>query len=178
MSINPKLWISAMTVTLLASLWLILGKPVQVAAAPLANSSSNSCLTCHEDRYYLHDTGRYYCMTERADRCVNCHQGNPAAIDEAASHLGLIAHPQENNGEKCLQCHAQDVQVRLEKLASAADNKTVVQTIPYTLTKDSTGTFPVTSGSTPFIENVSWLAGAITLFGLWLLLVMISPLKP
>jgi DNA-binding transcriptional ArsR family regulator len=120
MSINPKLWISAMTVTLLASLWLILGKPVQVAAAPLANSSSNSCLTCHEDRYYLHDTGRYYCMTERADRCVNCHQGNPAAIDEAASHLGLIAHPQENNGEKCLQCHAQDVQVRLEKLASAA----------------------------------------------------------
>ena len=77
MLIKLNQWIVALATTLLVVLSLLLSLPTQVSAAPVADLSSNSCLTCHEDLYYLHDMGKAYCLTEHADRCVNCHQGNP-----------------------------------------------------------------------------------------------------
>ena len=100
-------WIVCFDVSLLVVLAAIFSLPVQ-ASAQTAGTSDNSCLTCHEDLYYLHDTGCWYCMTEaHKDRCVDCHEGNPTSMKVEESHLGMLAHPQENDGAKCLECHEQ-----------------------------------------------------------------------
>src|SRR5437763_1657371 len=105
-------WFFALTLILIVGMLLIL--PVQVSAARPAGASENSCLTCHEDLYYLHDSGKLYCLTDHTDRCTNCHEGNSVVMKKEESHLGLIAHPQESNGAKCQECHtAQEVQTRL-----------------------------------------------------------------
>jgi hypothetical protein len=178
MSVKQDHWIVASTITLLVVLSLLLGSPGRISAAPLSDSGSNSCLTCHEDLYYLHDTGKYYCLTEHADRCVNCHQGDPTAMNEAASHQGLIAFPQQNNGKRCSQCHPQDAQARLDTFASFAGYKTVIQASPYTPAVEPPSGFPAVSETNPLLESLPWLAGAIVLFGLWLALVLLSPSKP
>lgn len=178
MSIKPERWIVALTTTLLGALLSLLSLPAHVPAAPAIDSSSNSCLTCHEDLYYLHDTGKYYCLTEHADRCVNCHQGDAAVMNEAASHQGLIAHPQQDNGQKCNQCHPQDTQARLDTFAYLAGYKPVIQASPYIPVAEATSGFPTVSETHPFSKSLPWLAGAITLFGIWLALVLFSPRKP
>ena len=177
MSNKSEHWTIALASTFLGALLLLLILPAYVSAAPATDSSSNSCLTCHEDLYYLHDTGKYYCLTEHADRCVNCHQGDPTMMNEAASHRGLIPHPQHDNGQKCNQCHPQDAQARLDTFASVAGYKPVIQASPYTPTAEATSGFPAVSENHPFFQSLRWLAGAIVLFGLWLTLVLFSPRK-
>ena len=178
MSIKLNHWIIALATTLLFVLSLLLGLPAQASAAPVADSTSNSCFTCHEDLYYLHDTGKAYCLAEHVERCVNCHEGNPTSLNEEASHQGLIAHPQQNNGQKCNQCHPQDAQVRLETFASLAGYKPVIQASQYTVGAESTNGFPAISEPNALFQSLPWVAGAIVLFGVWLLLVLFSPLKP
>jgi hypothetical protein len=179
MSIKPNRWFVALTTTLLIAAALIFSLPTQVVyAVPLADSNSNTCLACHEDLYYLHDTGKYYCLTEHADRCVNCHQGDSTVLNKEASHQGLVAFPQKDNGQKCRQCHTQDAQARLDKFASLAGYKPVIEAQPYTPVKETTRGFPAVSETNAFIKNLPWVAGAFVLFGLWLALVMRSSLKP
>jgi hypothetical protein len=178
MSIKPIRWIVALAMTLLVALSLLLSLPARVSAAPVADSSSNSCLTCHEDLYYLHDMGKYYCITEHADRCVNCHQGDPTTMNEADSHLGLIAFPHQDSGQKCGQCHPQDTQARLDTFASLAGYKPVIQASLYTPAVEATSGFPAVSETHPLLQILPWVAGAIVLFGIWLALVIFSPLKP
>ena len=178
MSIKPNHWIVVFPITVLVVLSLLLGSPERISAAPFANTGSNSCLTCHEDLYYLHDTGKYYCLTEHADRCVNCHQGNPTVLNETASHEGLIAYPQQGNGQKCSQCHPQDTQARLDTFASLAGYKPVIKASPYTPAAEATSGFPPVSEPNPLLQSLPWVAGAFILFGLWLTLVLFSPRKP
>ena len=178
MSTKPNRWIIALATTLLVVLSLLLGLPAQASAASAAASSSNSCLTCHEDLYYLHDTGKAYCLAEHADRCVNCHQGDPTTLNEAASHQELIAHPQQDNGQKCNQCHPGDARAHLDTFASLAGYKPVMQASPYTVEAESTSGFPAVSEPHPFTQSLPWIAGAIVLFGIWLVLVLFSPQKP
>ena len=34
-------------------------------------------MSCHEDLYFLHDTGKLFCLNEKtAMNCVGCHGGN------------------------------------------------------------------------------------------------------
>jgi hypothetical protein len=162
-------------VSLLVVLAAIFSLPVQVSAQT-AGSTDNSCLTCHEDLYYFHDTGKLYCLTNHIDRCTNCHEGSAATMKKEESHLGLIAHPQENNGVKCLECHtAQDAQTRLVTFESKGGFDTVIKAEPYTPSVEAGSGFPEIAK--PLIEW-KWAAGASILFGLWLLLVLFSPLKP
>jgi hypothetical protein len=177
MSIKSNYWIVALAMMLLVGL-LLLSFPVRASAAPVADSSSNSCLTCHEDLYYLHDMGKAYCLTEHADRCVNCHQGNPTTMDKELSHQGLIAFPQRNNGERCCQCHTEDTQARLDTFASLAGYKPVIQASTYTVAAESAKGFLAVSEYQSLSQKLPWLAGAIILFGVWLALVLRSPLKP
>jgi hypothetical protein len=178
MSIKLDRWIVTLATMLLVALSLLLNLPARVSAAPATDSSSNSCFTCHEDLYYLHDMGKYYCLTEHADRCVNCHQGDPTVMNEAASHQGLIAYPQQEDGQKCSQCHPQDAQAHLDTFASLAGYKTVIKASPYTPAVQPSSAFPAVSQTNPLFESLPWLAGGIVLFGLWLVLVLSSPLKP
>ena len=171
-------WIFVLIATLFVGLFVMLSLPVQVSAAQMDVSSINSCLTCHEDLYFLHDSGKYYCITEHKDRCVNCHEGNADVMNLEEAHQGLIAYPQKDNGAKCQQCHTQDAPARLAKFASLGGYKTVIEASPYTPSSPLVAGFPDVSEPNQVLENLPWLVGALVLFGIWLMLVLFSPLKP
>jgi len=178
MSTKSNHWILAITTTLIVALSMLLSLSASASAAPASDSVSNSCLSCHEDLYYLHDMGKYYCLTMHTDHCVDCHEGDPSALDEVASHRGLIASPQENNGQKCSQCHPQDVQTRLDTFASMAGYEPVIQASTYVPAAETTSEFPAVSESDGLLQILPWLAGAMVFFGVWLVLVLSSPQRP
>jgi hypothetical protein len=172
-------WIFVLTTALLIVLFAMLSLPARASAEKTTDAVENSCLSCHEDLYYLHDTGKHCCITEHKDRCVNCHEGNATAIKKEESHLGLIDHPQENNGEKCLECHTPEVvQTRLAEMASTVGFDTVIKSDPYEPNVPVVSGFTGSTEDDPLRENMIWAAGSIVLFGLWLLLVLTSPTKP
>jgi len=118
-----------------------------------------------------------YCMTPvHKDRCTDCHEGNSTSMKVEESHLGMLAHPQENDGAKCLECHtAQDAQTRLTTFESKGGFDAVIKAEAYTPSVEAESGFPEVAN--PMIEW-KWAAGASILFGMWLLLVLFSPLKP
>jgi hypothetical protein len=156
----------------------MLGVPAVASAAQTTGVTSNSCLTCHEDLYYLHDMGKHYCITEAKDRCVNCHEGDATVMNKDASHLDLIAYPQKDDGAKCEQCHTQDAQARLATFASLGGFKKVIEAHPYTPSIVVVRAFPDVPEENPFLGKLPWFVGTLVLFGLWLALVFLSPQKP
>ncbi|MBK8418091.1 hypothetical protein [Candidatus Villigracilis saccharophilus] len=171
-------WIFALTVTLLVVLFGMLSLPVQVSAAQVTDATPNSCLTCHENLYYLYDTGKLYCLTDHADRCVNCHEGNAAVMKKKIA-FGIDCSPWENNGEKCLECHKQqDAQTRLAIFESEGGFGTVIKAEVYTPPVAVAAGFPNVPETDSFVGKLPWLAGALVLFGLWLILFFSSPQKP
>lgn len=178
MTIKTKPWIFALIAILIVVSISLFSSPNQAVSAKSSDTTSNSCLTCHDDLYYLHDSGKYYCITEHKDRCVNCHEGNADVMDKDQSHFGLALHPQENDGAKCQQCHAEDAQTRLATFASLSGGyKAVIEPVAYTPKAEEASGFPVAPVENQLIKNWAWLVGAIVLFGLWLALVFLSPQK-
>jgi hypothetical protein len=172
-------WIFVLPTALLIGLLAMLSLPARASAEKTTDAGENSCLSCHEELYYLHDSGKHCCITEHADHCVDCHEGNKAVMSKEESHQGLLAHPQENNGEKCLECHTPEVvQTRLAEMASTVGFDTVIKAEPYTPSVQVAAGFPDVAEANHFQENLPWIVGALTLFGLWLLLVLFSPTKP
>jgi hypothetical protein len=172
-------WVFALTMAILVVLFVMLSLPVQAFAAQAADSSANSCLACHADLYYLHDSGKLYCLTAHTDHCSGCHEGNPTVMKKEESHLGLLTHPQQDNGAKCLECHEQqEIQVRMTKFEANGGFDTVIKTNVYVPAVEVAAGFPNVSKASPIIGNWKWLSSAFVLFGLWLILVLFSPLKP
>ena len=69
------------------------------------------CISCHEDLYFLHDTGKLFCLNEETPmNCVGCHGGDPAAISKETAHANRAAHPIINeNVSKCSESHRDSV---------------------------------------------------------------------
>jgi hypothetical protein len=173
-------WTLALTAVLFGITLTMLCKPAYAAAVQtetVDSTSISSCFSCHENLYYLYDMGKSYCVTEHKERCVNCHAGNPDAMNKVQAHLGLIVHPQKDSGAICQQCHLQDADIRLATFASLGGYKTVVESEPYTPTVDAMGVFPDVPEENQLVENWPWLAGAFILLGFWLMLVFLSPQK-
>jgi hypothetical protein len=174
---------NSLTLAALAILFVItfavVSAPGQVSAAPIMiNSIENSCLSCHEDLYYLHDTGCWYCMTDvHKDRCTDCHEGNATSYKEEEAHLGLLRHPQENDGAKCKQCHTEDFKQRLDTFDAKVGFDPAVETVAYVPAHTVETGFPETEPQ-ELADKRPWAAGAIVLFGFWLALVVFSPKKP
>lgn len=172
-------WIFVFAVSMITTVLLAtFGIPAQVAAMQGTETGSNSCLNCHEDLYYLHDTGKHYCIADMKDRCTNCHAGNAAAVNKDKSHLGLIAYPQKDDGAKCQECHAEDSNARLVTFASMGGYKLVVEAALMTPVSPVAAGFPEIPESNQIVEYLPWVAVAVVIFGLWLALVLISPQKP
>lgn len=96
-------------------------QPAQASAETFAENGASSCLTCHENRYYQHDTGNHYCLTDAAARCVDCHAGDPEAFEEKAAHAGLIVYPILNGDiSRCESCHAEAAQAHVDTFAQLA----------------------------------------------------------
>jgi hypothetical protein len=180
MSSKTKRWIFVLSTFLfVVGLLAILNVPVSASAVQVTGVTSNSCFTCHEDLYYLHDTGKYYCITDHKDRCMNCHEGNASVLNKDQSHLGLVVHPQGNDGAKCQECHADDAQARIDTFASESGGfATVIKAETYAPSKEVVSGFPSMQEESRFVKSWGWVVGGIFLFGFWLALVLLSPQKP
>lgn len=175
MLLKKNHWIILLTITIAVLASWALTLPTEVhAARQYSATADNSCLSCHEDLYYLHDTGCWYCMSEpHKDRCTDCHEGDPSAVKEEEAHVGLVMHPQENNGAKCLECHtADDAQMRLAKFESIQGFDSVIHAETYIPSQSVKPGFSDMAEPNPLRENLGWLAFSFLMFGVWLTLVL------
>ena len=99
---------------------------------PHPTSDNGNCITCHEDLYFLHDTGNWYCLKESPMACVDCHGGNPIANTEELAHTERTAHPVINDDiSKCQQCHPNECTERLQIFDETAGISKILVAAPY-----------------------------------------------
>jgi len=151
--------------------------PGHAESVPVAyNNAESTCLSCHENLYYLYDTGNWFCVAEAPMRCVNCHGGDPTALDQAAAHLSRTAHPIINGDTTtCQHCHVGDCAEHVQQFDRVAgisrDIKIAVSTQP-----QAASPRPIDQSPTPAADPVGvlWSLGGVIIFaaalgGLWLL---------
>lgn len=103
--------------------WIALltpGGTGQALAQEEVPPEDSACITCHEDQYYLYDSGKWYCLNETKVPCTECHQGRPDTMIKESAHAGLIANPLGNDAVVCQNCHPDDYLARTQIYASMA----------------------------------------------------------
>jgi len=114
-----KLWYLSVLVLFL----LAFGMMVNVQAAQAQSGTSEngeSCRSCHENLYLLHDTGKSFCLCAEEMTCTCCHGGNPDAGTAEEAHLGMTLSPVHAESIPCQQCHPEDADAHIEKFAAMA----------------------------------------------------------
>jgi hypothetical protein len=96
------------------------GFTVPVFAQEDAPPEDSYCFCCHEQRYFLYDSGKAFCFCGTGLCCTECHGGSPDTPIEEQAHEGLIANPQEDEAAICQECHPEDYHARVEKFAAIA----------------------------------------------------------
>lgn len=112
---------------------LFFAAPVYAFAQPAGQGDGdNQCLVCHENLYYLRDTGKWYCLNESPMTCTHCHGGNPNTFIKEDAHSGRAEHPVVNeNDKKCYQCHSATAKSRLDEFRRVAGISRVMVAISY-----------------------------------------------
>ena len=153
------LMIGLLSITLLGLTALAL--PTVVAAHPAQTEivqTEPACNSCHDNLYYLYDRGKAYCVYQARTRCVDCHNGDPTALDKATAHTNLVAWPvRAGDYSKCQSCHPQDTEARVKKFAAIAGFSSAadVQPVAYKFTPSPVSSaFPNISED----EGLSWQA--------------------
>lgn len=114
-------------VAALLGIVLLLIAPQPAASQSPISPNEPACIHCHEDLYYLHDTGKWFCISESPMQCVGCHGGDPTAITKEAAHQQRTAHPVINGDTTtCRQCHIEDCSERVSKFDAIAGISPVV----------------------------------------------------
>jgi hypothetical protein len=111
---------------------VFLNTPAHAQSVP-ANGSEDKCMSCHENLYFLHDTGNWFCLRESPMRCVDCHSGDPEAVTQEKAHSNRAAHPVINEDvSKCQECHPEECAERVELFDQTAGISQVRVAAPYT----------------------------------------------
>lgn len=161
MKSNILRWaIAAGLVVLALTIWISPAAADGGATHPVPN-----CMSCHENLYYNYDTGKHYCVSEAAERCTNCHGGDPQAVTMEAAHQDRSAHPIINdNTTKCAECHVDDCAAHVETFHQLAGmNEVVYIAAPLTPSSEiqALSQSPVEPTGTPFY--VFYLGGVVLL---------------
>ncbi len=108
-------------------------RPVEAQVWADPNTESNdSCIKCHEDLYFLHDTGNWYCIRESPMTCTGCHGGNSNVLSKDEAHTYRAAHPIINEDvSKCQECHLEQCDERVEIFREKAGISHVLVSAPY-----------------------------------------------
>ena len=120
---------------------------------------NGKCITCHEDLYFLHDTGKWFCLKEAPMACVDCHGGDPTASNKEIAHTNLASHPVINGDvSKCQECHPEQSDERVALFEKTAGISKVLVAVPYTpaYSSEFAETIPVTSQQVE--EPHAWLS--------------------
>lgn len=132
-------WLTASLLTVILSL----SQTYPSLAEGESPDSPTKCITCHENLYYLHDTGKHYCISEASQRCTDCHEGDPTTTDKEAAHQGRSAHPVINGDtSKCQECHPNDCAEHVVKFNTLAGIQPVVVAIEPSLVAAQSADFP------------------------------------
>ena len=122
------------------------------------------CISCHENLYFLHDTGKWFCLNEETSMtCVGCHGGDPSALTKESAHANRAAYPIVNeNTSKCSECHPEQSGERVEIFAREAGTSFVMVSQPYkpAYTVAEAQPIPVT-GNTPNSKWIPAVAGVL-----------------
>ena len=99
-------------------------------STPLRNEGT--CAKCHEDLYFLHDTGNWFCIRESPMECVDCHGGDSSSFKKEAAHASRKAHPIINDDvSKCQECHPGECTELVEIFDQRAGISQVQVAAPY-----------------------------------------------
>lgn len=78
------------------------------------------CKQCHEQQYYLYDSGKWYCLCNSPMTCVHCHGGNGRETNADLAHKDMLANPFANNAAICKDCHEEESQTRVDEFVKRA----------------------------------------------------------
>jgi hypothetical protein len=120
--------------TILLGLMLVIATTPKVAYAdePFPTPDQGTCVNCHENLYFLHDTGKWFCLKAAPMACVDCHGGDPAATTQETAHAHRAAHPVLNeNISKCQQCHPEQASERVKTFGQVAGISAIMVSLPY-----------------------------------------------
>jgi hypothetical protein len=93
---------------------------------------NGKCISCHEDQYFLHDTGNWFCLRESPMACADCHGGDPTTPVKEKAHLNRASHPVVNNDvSKCQECHPDECDERMELFDQTAGISEILVAAPY-----------------------------------------------
>jgi len=97
---------------------LVGAAPVQ-AQDPTPGNDEN-CVYCHENQYYLYDSGKYFCLCEAPMHCIYCHGGRTDSYKKEVAHDGLVLYPTREHALRCQGCHTEDYMSRVVKFDTVA----------------------------------------------------------
>jgi hypothetical protein len=101
------------------------------AQEPTPVVDHGTCIKCHEDLYFLHDTGNWFCLRESPMRCVDCHDGDPTSLNKEEAHANRQAHPVLNEDiSKCQECHPEKCDEHVAKFDQVAGISKVLVAVP------------------------------------------------
>jgi hypothetical protein len=98
-------------------LLLVLSFAISARAQEPTPVNDENCTTCHQNQYLVNDTGHWFCLCDAPMHCVYCHGGRTDTSDKKQAHEGLVRYPTSNESTRCLSCHDEDYQSRVEKLS-------------------------------------------------------------
>ena len=112
---------------------VILAIPSRIYAQESTLFTENgTCASCHEDLYFLHDTGNWFCIREAPMSCVDCHGGDPYAFKQEDAHASRKIHPIINEDvSKCQECHPAECDERVVKFDQVAGISDILIVAPY-----------------------------------------------
>lgn len=157
------LYLSTLTAGVFILLVALSAPSIAYADDPYSTPDNGKCITCHEDLYYLHDTGKWFCLKESPMACVDCHGGNPTTTIKEVAHTNLAPYPVINkNVSKCKECHPDQYDERAKLFDQRAGISKVLVSVSYTpvYSTEMAGVIPVTAQQGE--EPHTWI-GAIEL---------------
>jgi hypothetical protein len=98
----------------------------------LPASPAGTCISCHENLYLMHDTGKYFCLYESPMNCVDCHGGDPTATTTELAHYDREDHPViEHEITICQDCHPMDCEEHITRFDQVAGIGNIVEAPAY-----------------------------------------------
>jgi hypothetical protein len=111
---------SVVCIMILGMVILLPAQAIPIRAQEPTPENDANCVACHEHRYYLYDSGKWFCLCDAPMHCVYCHSGRTDSQIEEVAHEGLVRYPTRNHAERCQTCHTEDYMARVVTFETVA----------------------------------------------------------
>ena len=142
---------------------LLLGSPIPVSAQCGTGQQLSSCVNCHQQQAAFSGNGDWHRLHAGKNTCVDCHGGNPTALDEAQAHLGIFANPLTDVYTNCHTCHPSEFQQRAGSFAAILHTTPTGLTAPVSMHSQPDSNITVVNEIVIQPENTSLPSTALDL---------------